>query len=290
MLEIVEWLKGMEIRARDFYLGASRAYMEDGPFAKLLDALGQDEALHVRYMEKAEQVLRENRGKVESAVTVDPETRARIEKPFLDLVSRLSLGKPSKEEVMASVLATEFSEWNDIFLYVIQTLTPLNRELQLGASQIDVHRDRLKRIAQDLPDGRDLLARLDGLPALWTRKLLVVDANPAVAGLVRALYKGEARVDGAETGKEALAKIRSEHYDVIVIDLDMPRMNVMAFFKEATVDDPALERRFLFLSGLLSREQKLFLDQRKLPFVQKPGGIDTLCKAVAGVIREASAA
>jgi len=288
MLEIVEWLKGMEIQARDFYLGASRAYMEDGPFAKMLDALGQDEALHVKYMEKAEQLIRENRGQIQSAISLDPRTRAQIEKPFLKLVADLAAGKPSKEEILKSVLTTEFSEWNDIFLYVIQVLTPLNRELQLGASQIDVHRDRLKSLARELPAGRELLARLESFPTVWTRKFLVVDDNPAVAGLLKALYRGEAHVDGAENGKEALARVRTEHYDVILTDFEMPVMNGMAFFKEATAEDPGMGRRFLFLSGLLSREQKLFLEQRRLPFIQKPGGIDTIRNAVARVLSESA--
>jgi len=289
MQEIVEWLKEMEIRARDFYLGASRAYMEDGPFAKMLDALGQDEALHVKYMEKAEQVLREHRGKIQTAITVDPKTREHIEQPFRNLLALVAAGKPSKEEILEAVVTTEFSEWNDIFLYVIQTLTPLNRDLQLGASQIDVHRDRLKKLAGNLPRGQDLLARLESVPNVWTRKFLVVDDNPAVVGLLQALYRGEARVDGAGNGKEALEKVRTEHYDVILTDLEMPVMNGMAFFKEATVDDAGLERRFLFLSGLLKREQKLFLDQRNLPFIQKPGGIDTIRNAIAGVLSESSA-
>jgi len=286
MRTIVEWLKGMEIEARDLYLGASRVYVEDVPFAKILDALGQDEALHVRYMEKADQVLRENPGKVECALSVDEETKEKIEGPFRDLRTQLPVGKLSKEEMLRYILVTECSEWNDIFLYVVQTLTPLNRELQLAASQIDAHRHRLESMAAGLPDGAGLLEKLSSVPDVWTRKLLVVDANPAVAGLVGALFRGQAHVSGATDGKEALQKIAEEYYDVIVTDLDLPGMTGMQFFKKATEDDVALRRRFLFLSGFLTRDQKLFLHQHELPHLQKPGGISTFREAVARLIEE----
>ena len=58
------------------------------------------------------------------------------------------------------------------------------------------------------------------------RKVLVVDDDPVVGKSFNRVLSGKGyAVITAENGEEALAKLQSEHYDVVFTDLRMPGMN-----------------------------------------------------------------
>ena len=57
-------------------------------------------------------------------------------------------------------------------------------------------------------------------------KVLLADDDPAIRPLIAAICKRLGFVcDTAEDGEVALEKIRSEEYDVVVLDLMMPKVN-----------------------------------------------------------------
>ena len=62
--------------------------------------------------------------------------------------------------------------------------------------------------------------------ALAARTLLIVDDDPAIHDLVRAMLAEEPwEVDGAANGNEALARLGTRSYDVVLTDILMPGMD-----------------------------------------------------------------
>jgi DNA-binding response OmpR family regulator len=75
-------------------------------------------------------------------------------------------------------------------------------------------------------------------------RILIVDDDPAVRQIIAALLKRDGvTADIAENGEEAIAMLRKETYDTVVLDLLMPRVDgrgVIAFMKEEGIATPVI--------------------------------------------------
>jgi GAF domain-containing protein len=101
---------------------------------------------------------------------------------------------------------------------------------------------------------------------------LVVEDEPSVLDLVVTLL-GESgwRVDVAAGGHAGLARVRDRRYDLIVSDIRMPDGDGQEFYEEALAHDPALRRRFIFITGdTAGTEARAFIESAEVPVVEKP--------------------
>ncbi len=71
----------------------------------------------------------------------------------------------------------------------------------------------------------------------------------------------------------ALKRIAAgERFDVVVSDGRMPELDGVAFFLGALPFWPGLADRIVFLSGGLPDRARLLVEERRLPFFEKPLG------------------
>jgi CheY-like chemotaxis protein len=71
-----------------------------------------------------------------------------------------------------------------------------------------------------------LLAASDGMASQETFRVLVVDDDPAIRTLVvTALRRNGFSVEAAKDGVEALAQLENSRFDLLVLDLMMPRLD-----------------------------------------------------------------
>ena len=70
-------------------------------------------------------------------------------------------------------------------------------------------------------------ADLDTGPSTWPdAKILIVDDTPVNLVVAKGMLKdSQAYIDTAESGEEALDKIRADHYDIVFLDHKMPGMD-----------------------------------------------------------------
>jgi CheY-like chemotaxis protein len=115
-----------------------------------------------------------------------------------------------------------------------------------------------------------------------------VDDGEALTGLYVDLTAHMARVDTALDGVEALEKIRSYHYDVVVADYVTPKMNGLDLFNWAIAYDLDLAAHFVFCSAAPSDELVPLCEERGLPLLRKPIGTTKLFEAVADAERRSS--
>jgi CheY-like chemotaxis protein len=101
---------------------------------------------------------------------------------------------------------------------------------------------------------------------------LLVEDEPAVRELLRTLLVETGwRVDLASGGREALERVRSRHYDLIVSDIRMPDGSGDDFFRVAVAEDATLAGRFVFITGDTANPEGLkFLEQTRRPVLAKP--------------------
>jgi PAS domain S-box-containing protein len=111
------------------------------------------------------------------------------------------------------------------------------------------------------------------LPAVpkGTRALVVEDEQALGDAVAAALADEGFRPDRAADGDEALARLRERHYDVIICDLKMPKVDGMAFFREVSAKMPHVARRLIFVTGdVAGTEAERFLEETGCRWIPKP--------------------
>lgn len=95
------------------------------------------------------------------------------------------------------------------------------------------------------------------------KKILVVDdAGPVIILCVNVLQSLGYLVKGASRGENALDLIRSEHFDLMVLDYKMPGMNGFQVFAEARVLRPDMA----FLLATAHATPEIIQEARQMGF------------------------
>ncbi|MFN7978605.1 MAG: response regulator [Vicinamibacterales bacterium] len=112
-------------------------------------------------------------------------------------------------------------------------------------------------------------------------RVLVVEDEPALASAVKeAFIDAGFVVDRAGDGEEGLARVAENHYDLIVCDLKMPRVDGIRFYRAMTAATPALARRVIFVTGdVAGTDAERFLEESGCRWLSKPFRLGDLLRA-----------
>lgn len=103
-------------------------------------------------------------------------------------------------------------------------------------------------------------------------QVLLVDDDFDLANLLQTLLLDcDYAVDIAYDGVQALGKIKAKHYDVVLCDYQMPRMNGQVLFETLQQSHPEVTSRFIFVTGNARMpEVAAFFRAVSVPFLEKP--------------------
>jgi PAS domain S-box-containing protein len=149
-------------------------------------------------------------------------------------------------------------------------------------------RERLSRLEKErgsvsTPPSEPLTVGEPG-PAALSLAVLVVDDESAIrAAVARYLTSLGHLVDVAASGREALTRLASRSYDLILLDLRMPDMAGDALYRELIARDAATAGRIVFITGedLENPATQSFLESAGRPVIGKPFSLDDLRRALA---------
>jgi len=118
-------------------------------------------------------------------------------------------------------------------------------------------------------------------------RALVIEDEAALGDAVAAALADEGfRPDRAENGEEALQKVRERHYDVIICDLKMPKVDGMAFFREVSAKTPHVAKRLVFVTGdVAGTDAERFLEESGCRWVPKPFRLKDLVRLARETLR-----
>lgn len=285
--KIVRWLIEIEQLAGDLYSGSELLFTADRPFSEFLGRLAEDEAWHYHLMGSAADFLRKE-GDEFHEIKVDPQTREGIETPLIKNYAMLTAGTLTKESLIDCIITTEYSEWNHIFLYVVNTLKERKREFGYVASRMQMHVSAIEQFLTQLPRGSEYADRISGITGVWKKKILVVDDHGPTAELMPVILESEGTVVTARNGLEAYEMVVREFYDAIITDIEMPVMDGIDFYKKTVAFDRNLRERFLFFSSTFNDEHLRFIHQNNLRLLKKPADINDIRQSVRTILTEAS--
>ncbi|PIK16206.1 response regulator [Halobacteriovorax sp. JY17] len=112
-------------------------------------------------------------------------------------------------------------------------------------------------------------------------KVLIVDDEPDILELMEEEFNYYGyKTMTADCGVDAIEKIRSNHFDIIVSDYKMPNGNGMAVLDEVNSMSADIRPDFFFVSGQADISIKDAIDAGAKKFFSKPFDLDDLIKEI----------
>lgn len=283
MKETTTWLIDIESSAADLYAEAAAAFCEDEDFSRFLALMSAEEHEHIKLLQQARDTISDKEIK-RACFYFDDHFRKKIEAPFIRARRLLEDGELTKATMIDILAEAEFSEWNELFLYILDTLKVLHEDVQKAVADIDQHRKQIQEFILSLPDGDSLIQRVRRLSHAGSKRALIVEDNSAVALMLEALVADNVEVIIARDAQEGLSHIRQGYFDLIVSTIEMPEMHGIEMYKQALALDPSLHLRFIFFTGTENPEYLSFIRDSKALMLPKPSPVRLISEMMHDVL------
>ena len=283
MKSLVDWLATVENRAFCVYSHAAERFRGDVALNHFFMDLASDEFCHTQYLHEASESLKDE-DSVDIPVAVDEQRKAQLESPFDEVEKAFSAEALTSEQVIDCIAKTEFSEWNDIYLFVMNSLQKRGPSFMRMAAEVERHRRYIDHTIGKMPGGPERMEKFKSFPHVWKERILIVDDSPTISNLLTALCRDMGSITVVQDGAEALKRVGESYYDAIISDVNMPVMNGLDFYKKAAAADPLIRDRFLFFTAETSTRELDFFAAQSVKYLEKPAGISKLKKIVSDII------
>jgi len=124
------------------------------------------------------------------------------------------------------------------------------------------------------------------LPRLDAQAILIVEDETALAtAMVESFADAGYLVERAGDGEEALARLETGCYDVIISDLKMPRMDGIQLFAALRESYPEMAAHILFVTGdVIGTDAERFLSESGCRWLAKPFRLNELLRVAREVM------
>ena len=182
MKKLVRWLREVEHIANDMYLNAATVYADDPQFKAFLEHIAEDEAWYYHVMGSAAEYFNSTPPPV-PVISVDKKTSDKVINFISDINERLEKKTISKAEFIEKIVEAEFSEWNDIFLYVVNILKEKTNEFKYPVIKIQGHIKKIVQFLEETGNHSIVLKKLRTLPPVWTENILREAASEIILSM-----------------------------------------------------------------------------------------------------------
>jgi len=253
MLAIIEWLKKIESQAADLYRSAAAHFAAEPSFSRFLGNLADEEEWHRQLVSSVLSGAGEHRDE-EALVLLDQTTLENISRLLTRAGEKLARNEMTRREMLETIAAAEFSEWNDLFLYALHVLKARGVRFQAAVAEIERHKEQIAEFFASEPQGERYLELLRALPSAADKRILVIEENPSLALFLSTILAPIGEVELAENGMEGLARVENGSFDVILSDTNMPAMEIYEFYQRVVGMMPEMKDRFIFFTGTIQHE------------------------------------
>ncbi|MBE0575239.1 MAG: response regulator [Desulfuromonadales bacterium] len=283
MSDIITWLIGVEGSAASLYEEAAIVFREDEDFSRFLSQMAVEEREHEKLLQKTRAAISDDEMK-RASFHFDDDFRNKIEAPFSRALRLSKDGTLTKNAMVNVVADAEFSEWNEILLYTLDLLNILDDEVPQVILDFQKHRMRAQDYIASLPGGDSIILRVQRLARPGGKRALIVEDNLSVARMLEALALDQVEVIIARDGQEGLSFILERHFDLIISEIDLPKMNGVEMYKQALEKDPNIAKSFIFFTGTENPEHLDFVRSTNTLMLPKPSPVKLICEMMNDVL------
>jgi CheY-like chemotaxis protein len=283
MDSIITWLIGVETSAANLYEEAAIVFRGDEDFSRFLSQMAVEEREHEKLLLKASAAISDNEMKRASFYFGD-DFRNKIEAPFSRALRLSKDGTLTKNAMVNVVADAEFSEWNELLLYSLDLLNFLDEGVQQAILDFKKHRMRAQEYIASLPGGDSVILRVQRLTRPGGKRVLIVEDNLSVARMLEALAMDQVEVIIARDGQEGISCIQQRQFDLIISEIDLPKMNGVEMYKQALEKNPNIGSRFIFFTGTENPEHLDFVRSTNTLMLPKPSPVKLICEKMNDVL------
>jgi len=282
-MDSITWLIGVETSAANLYEEAAIVFRGDEDFSRFLSQMAVEEREHEKLLQKASAAISDSEMKRASFYFGD-DFRNKIEAPFSRALRLSKDGTLTKNAMVNVVADAEFSEWNELLLYTLDLLNVLDEEVQQARLDFKKHRMRAQEYIASLPGGDSIILRVQRLTRPGGKRVLIVEDNLSVARMLEALAMDQVEVIIARDGQEGISCIQQRHFDLIISEIDLPKMNGVEMYKQALEKNPNIGSRFIFFTGTENPEHLDFVRSTNTLMLPKPSPVKLICEKMNDVL------
>ena len=120
------------------------------------------------------------------------------------------------------------------------------------------------------------------------KRLLVVDDELIIRNLLaEVLAEAGYLIELSSDGYHAMEMLQNDaHYDVILLDVKMPKIDGITLCRKIREDSPILKQKFLFFTGNVDDEILSFLQENNYPYLAKPFTIPELLNKISSILTQ----
>ena len=110
------------------------------------------------------------------------------------------------------------------------------------------------------------------------KSILIVDDDPRLAQLLWGVLRDDGhRVTVARNGAEALAILADHTFDLLLVDIRMPKLDGPGFYRELERLSPEHAHRVMFMTGeTIAPETAELLSATRTPLLRKPFKVEEI--------------
>ncbi|MCP3899755.1 MAG: response regulator [Desulfobacteraceae bacterium] len=279
MEAIVTWLVDTEQATSDFYSQAAIYFYEDRKLRIFFQDLSNIE-LQVKeiIIEVAKRLQRQN---IMPPLPVNCEN---FKHPYREYYKLMATGLLTKGQLFECLFLTEFAKWNDIYIPLFESIKNSTSNYKNSISKIQKHKEVIERFLAQQNFDPLKIEKFKNSPKIWQEKILIVDDEPAIIEILSRLLSQSGDIHTATNGVDALEKVNSHYYKLIISDLSMPGMDGISFFTRASKKYTSIKNRFLFYTGDNSKRLQIFVETSGVRLIAKPSSLHEIRKQATEMI------
>ena len=116
--------------------------------------------------------------------------------------------------------------------------------------------------------------------------ILIVDDDSSVRRIIaRTFEKAGFNVGAAANGEKAIALLEETRFDIMISDIDMPRMDGQELCRHLTTEGPYLPKHTLIVTGQMEHDARAWIDGFPgMCMIEKPVGPRQLLRRIKELI------
>jgi CheY-like chemotaxis protein len=284
MNAILAWLAELESMARDLYEKGAAYFGSNQKLSSLLGKLALDETYHYNTVLRMQNIIDSEGSDFMPAIQLEEAKVDLYKNLIIETIRKLNEKTLTESDIYRCILSVEFSEWNDYFVFAVNSVFAGSEDAHPVASKCQRHVTRLEYYFHSEQSLMELYDQLVKIPRLWNYRILVVDDDQPIRDVIAAVLQKYYLVDTASNGVSALQKVREFYYDVVVSDISMPEMDGIQLYKALSEIEDFDRRTVILMSGNADPTNSLFTDLGT-PLIEKPFVLDRLLRTIEQVIR-----
>jgi len=121
-------------------------------------------------------------------------------------------------------------------------------------------------------------------------RILVIDDEPTILQYLSQVLTNEGHeVETVDNASDALEKIKSKRYNLILLDIKLPGMSGIELYEKLRKVAESLARRVVFITGdVMGVDTKEFLSKTKAPYITKPFDAEQLKRDINRILSGAA--